>query len=570
MNTNHKIFASRPLEKTCLSPIHRAFSDQSGQTLPFVALLMIALLGVSGLVVDVGHAYVVRSQIQNSANAAALAAAGYVYTSDTASVNTTTQADEFGATGPDNPSSYVTAAPVVEKVCLNILMPSGTSCTASSTPNAVRVTQIATVKTFFMGMFGVPNINVSAAATASMIGGEAQPWNVAIVLDATGSMNYADPNCGSGYTQFTCATTAIQAMLGAASPCKPGFSTCATSNANLHISLFTFPGVTTASVSADTLANCSATPSFMLYTLPLTTNTSYSPLSYTESSGGGYGGGGGGSTTWTATYQIVPFSSDYYSPTASNHLNTSSVLVSAVAGCMTPIQQPNNATGGMQGSPSTTNGGVTYEAPSIYAAQAALLAEQAANPGTQNAIILLSDGQSNMGADSDDFPSEQNATLASGSSGYASPTGTGLYPDVTDECQQSIMAAQAAAAAGTRVYAVSYGAETYGCSYTVGSNPSKGIGSYGTDNTTVATGTNASFTAATITPCITMENVASNLKYFYSDYNQSDAGTGPDRNCIDSSHPVTTLSDILLSVVSDFLRPRLLPSNATFVVTSTQ
>jgi len=36
---------------------------------------------MGGLVIDVGHAYVVRGQLQNSANAAALAAAGYVYTS---------------------------------------------------------------------------------------------------------------------------------------------------------------------------------------------------------------------------------------------------------------------------------------------------------------------------------------------------------------------------------------------------------------------------------------------------------------------------------------------------------
>jgi hypothetical protein len=306
----------------------------------------------------------------------------------------------------------------------------------------------------------------------------------------------------------------------------------------------------------------------MAYTLPTTTGTTYTPLSYNETTGsGGPGPGGpgsGSSTTWTATYEVVPFSSDFYSATSSNHLNSSSTLVNAISGCMRPISVPNSGTGGLEGAPASTNGGVTYFAAPIYAAQAALEAEQQAFPGSQNAIILLSDGQANMPASADDFPSEQNATIASSSSGYASPTGTGLYPDVTDECQQAIAAAQTATSAGTRVYAVSYGAETWGCSYTVGTHHT--AGSYGTDNTTVATGNNVPFTAASITPCITMENIASSPQYFYSDYNQSDAGTGPDVNCVDNQHNISNLESILLAVASTFTRPRLLPNNVPFVV----
>jgi hypothetical protein len=563
MNTNRKMIASRPMGKVCLSFFRRAFNDQSGQMLALVALSMTVLLGVSGLVIDVGNAYVVRSQLQNSANAAALAAAGYIYNSGSASITATTVADQYGSTGPSNTNPYASAAPTVQEVCLNMLMPSGTGCTSSSAPNAVRVTETASVNTFFGFLFGVPKFSTSVTATASMQGSSAQPWNVAIILDATGSMNFADPNCGAGQTEFTCATNAIQGMLGEVNPCKPGYSTCATSNANLHIALFSFPGISTSTVANDT-TNCT-TPGFMAYTLPTTTGTTYSPLSYSESGSGG-GSGGGGSSTWTATYEIVPFTSDYYSATASNNLNSSSTLVNAISGCMTPISQPNNQTGGINGAPD--NGGVTYFASPIYAAQAALETEQAAYPGTQNAIILLSDGQANIPAGADDFPSEQNATLASGESGYTSLTGTGLYPDVTDECQQAIMAAQAATAAGTRVYAVSYGAEKLGCSYTVGTTGTEG--SFGTDNTTVATGANASFTAATITPCITMENIASSLQYFYSDYNQSDAGTGPDTNCIDNSHSVSDLKNILLAVGATFTQPRLLPNNAPYTVTTQQ
>ena len=555
MNTKRTSGLPRLSRPSILSSIRQWFRDESGQSLALVAAGMTALMGMGGIAIDVGHVYVVRSQVQNTVNAAALAAAQYVTSPSTASANITTQADAYGPTGSENPIPGVTIAPTVQAVCVNMLMPTGSTCTTSSAANAVRVTETASVKTFFMSLFGIPSINVSATSTASLLGGEAQPWNVAIVLDATGSMNNSDPNCGSGKTQWTCATGALQAMLAAANPCQPGYTTCTTSNSNLRISLFSFPGVSSTSVNADT-TNCSATPTFMQYTLPLTNSTSYSPLSYLQ-----------GLSTWTGTYQIVPFSSDYYSTTAANHLNSTSPLVEAVNGCMSPISNssgssPGYLNPGLQG----TTGGVTYLAPPIYAAQAALLAAQAANPHSKNALILLSDGQSNLQPGAKDLPGENGATLLSGLLGLVLPTHTGSYPDDTDECQQSIVAAQSAAAAGTRVYSVAYGAESQGCSYTTPSNGS--AGSYGTDNTTVATGQNAPFTAATISPCLTMENIASNMQYFYSDYNQSNSGNSPDRNCIDSAHPVSSLNDILLSIVQDFTRPRLIPNNAPYVVVS--
>ena len=111
------------------------------------------------------------------------------------------------------------------------------------------------------------------------------------------------------------------------------------------------------------------------------------------------------------------------------------------------------------------------------------------------------------------------------------------------------MAAQAAATAGTRIYAVAYGSEQSGCSSSGG----------GTDSTLVATGTNQSFTLSTLTPCVTMENIASSLQYFYSDYNESGSGS----TCEDASHTVSTLQDIFLAISADFTTPRLIPNNAT-------
>ena len=140
---------------------------------------MTGLLGMGGLVIDVGHAYVVRGQLQNSANAAALAAAGYVYTSQSSSVNTTTMADQYSAGSGDenNYSALGTVTTTVTTKCLNMLMPKGTSCASGTSANAVQVVQSTKINTLFMALFGMKTLSVGAEATASMQG-SSLPWNV--------------------------------------------------------------------------------------------------------------------------------------------------------------------------------------------------------------------------------------------------------------------------------------------------------------------------------------------------------------------------------------------------------
>src|ERR1700691_3989858 len=111
-------------QEIILSFARKALSAQRGQTLPFVALGMVAFLGVGGLVVDAGHAYVVRSQLQNSANAAALAASGAVYDAQSDAVNSTTIASQYGSGGStDNNyfSGMGTVTTSVSTKCLNSL-----------------------------------------------------------------------------------------------------------------------------------------------------------------------------------------------------------------------------------------------------------------------------------------------------------------------------------------------------------------------------------------------------------------------------------------------------------------
>ncbi len=582
----------------------RMLIDQRGQVLPTVAIGMVLLLGLTGMMFDLGHAYVVRSQLQNTSNAAALAAAGVVFDTSTTD-NAATYASQYSSGAPGNQNynpSLGTVTTAVTTKCLNVLMPQGSNCVGAPS-NAVQVTQTAKVKTYFMALFGVPTLSVAATATASMQG-IAQPWNVAIVVDSTGSMATTDSNCG-GVTEFQCALSGVQSLLQITNPaCPPGSKSCPT-GANFRVGLFTFPnvltsvnGVATNSLSDD--LNCNGSPATYStynrqplaapYTLPvpgatlLVDSTGRTYMEYQQTASP--------KTKWTATYQITPFLSDYYAPdsTSTAGLNASSDLVKAVGyaktpGCLTYTFGIDGSSG--QGS----HFGNTYFASSIYAAQAALTAQQAANPGSRNALIFLSDGQANnsyyaknpsaygtadntnqyahatefpeapagseVGPTSTSYPVPAYYTPATSTSttlGYSllGANGKGKYPDWYDQCQQAIVAAQYAVAQGTQVYAVAYGAESSGCSngWSVGA----------TDTTLVATGTLQPFTLSSLLPCTTMENIASSWSNFYSDNQQTG---NVNLGCADKNHSTVKLQDIFQAIAASFGAPRMLPNNAT-------
>jgi Flp pilus assembly protein TadG len=554
MSIEPKIIEVSPMRKMCLSLVRRALNDQRGQTLPLAAMGMVAMLGVAGLTVDVGHAYIVRSQLQNTANAAALAAAGEVYNSST-TTGATAVANTYGggATTDENGNSVLGAvSTTVYTGCVNALLPSGSTCSSSTPVNAVQVQNSVKVPTFFLKLFGFPALTVGATATASMQGAS-NPWNVAVIIDATESMtSTTDSNCSTGTaSRFTCALESVQTLLEAIPPCT-GLtgSSCTPAAAQFRVALFAFPNVTKTTRPDD--YGCSGTiPTPEQYTLPLPPPLSaYTPLTYNGN---------------LSTYQVTlpstgnadayGFMSDYRSTSTSNNLNASSEIVKAIGGA-------NGCT-----AMATAGGESTYYASIIYAAQAALKAEQAGHANSKNAIILISDGEAQ--AVNTKFPATGSAATPS-ASGYSVVTNStsntknlvggtkGYYPDFNDECQQAIMAAQAAATAGTRVYAVAYGSESSGCTSAGG----------GTDTTLIATtGLNQTFTlsgASALTPCITMENIASSLNYFYSDYNQSGSGS----TCVDNSHTTVNLSDISLAIASTFTKPKLLPNNSLLYPTT--
>jgi len=203
----------------------------------------------------------------------------------------------------------------------------------------------------------------------------------------------------------------------------------------------------------------------------------------------------------TSTYQVVNFSTDYRTSDNATSLNSSSNLVTAVG-----------ATSSSAGCVQAIGGQGTYYAQAIYQAQADLVAEQALFPNTQNVLIILSDGDAS--ATSSHMP--------------GASTTTGTYPSTLNQCHQAITAAQAATTAGTRVYTVAYGAKASGCS---------------TD-------------APAITPCATMQQMASNAATFFSDY----TATGGSSSCISASRPTTNLNQIFTEIAGDLTVARVIPN----------
>jgi Putative Flp pilus-assembly TadE/G-like len=500
------------MSKHRVSFLQTVFSNERGQVLPMVALMLVVLLGFTGLVVDVGHAYVANQQLQASTDAAALAASGALPDQSAA----TTVAQKYGAvSGGYNQVPILTnvTMPTPQYRCLTSLslpcITSGGAATGGA--NAMTVTQTGKVNMTFGALVGFKSLTLTTKATVSMAGAVAPPYNVAIVVDTTASMNDtdSDPTCAN--TRIFCALSGIQILLQHMNPCvATSAANCgsADSSGNFSspvdkVSIFTYPNITVGTVSADT--NCGSTnPTAVAYTFPSATATTYAP----------------GTSASTPTYQVVDYGSDYKSSDATSTLSTTSNLTAALG------QGPK--VGGKTCSGMAAPGGEgTFFAGAIYAAQASLAAQQASNKAP-NVMIVLSDGDACAGA-----IAACGNNIKKGSPdpmAGASLTST-TYPSEKNQCQQAVAAAAAAKAAGTVVYTVAYGATSSGC---------------------------ASDSPA-ITPCQTMQQMAHDPGTFYSDHTASSGSkTNP---CVSAAVSVTALADIFTSISNSLTLARLIPDN---------
>lgn len=141
-----------------------AAAQQTGFIAILSALLMVGLIGITALAVDVGHLLVVRTQVQNAVDAAALHGAALLYSNGSSTPN-------FSASGP-------AVAGAIEAVSLNMAVGGQDNLqvqanywqqlnpSAPSNEAAIQVTLSKQVSLFFARIFGQTSRNVSASSTA--------------------------------------------------------------------------------------------------------------------------------------------------------------------------------------------------------------------------------------------------------------------------------------------------------------------------------------------------------------------------------------------------------------------
>jgi len=496
------------MKSTYRSWMSRIIQEESGQILPWMVFLIFLFIGAAGITVDLGHAYVCYRELQASTDAAALAA-GYEMSQSTATIASVQAAASSYASvsGSVNANQNLPAPTVTTSLnCSASVTNLGVSCSQSPTgDNVVRVTQSATVPTYFMRAFTVfgikaaKSLTLTAVSTAAARGSANSQYNVAIVIDTTASMNSNDNDASCGNTRIYCALQGVRTLMTSLSPCTTSGtdSSCTGGSAFDRVSLFTFPNIQANQASRDTTCPTS-NPTVPNYYTPVRGATWSAP------------------TGTSPTYQITSYLSDYSSNGKANGgLNTSSNL-GVAAGANT-----GRSCTGLQ-----APGGVgTYYAGAIYAAQSSLKAAQTANPGSENALIILSDGDASS--------SDINVTGTVQKAGTGSPVLAVNYPATTNQCQQAIDAAKFATSQGTTVYTIAYGASNSGCS-TDKSGPLSGLSA-----------------------CSALQKMATAPANFYSDA----TATQNKGQCTSASNPNLTLNQIFKSVATSFTVARLVPNS---------
>jgi len=512
----------------------RAFQDERGQVLPWMALLMILFLGFAGLTMDLGQSYIAYRELQASTDAAALAGGYAMSLANETTAEVQSYAANYGSASTcsysggcpgANVSSALPSATISVTLSCNSFVTNtvGIPCSAGpGTNNALQVVQTAKLQTPFihvLNMFGIhtpSSLTLSATSTAAMRG-SAKAYNIAVVLDSTGSMgqNDTDGNCSSGTTKEVCALSGIKTLLSGLTPCGPGSTSSTCNSAYDSVAIFTFPNVV-ANTASDATTCSGNNPSGTHYMAPVIGATWSTPSgsnpSYEITSGNSNGGTTDG------------FVDNYSSTNAEGgNLVTSTANPLEIA---TGADTGRNCTGLTQ----PISGEGTYLPGAIYSAQSALIAAQIANPGSLNAMVILTDGDANA------TNALQNAAGQTLTSHTTPALGVGgLYPSLTDQCQQAITAAQYAASNGTAVYVVAYQASTSGCAYDA---------------------------AAYQDPCTNLQKMAlqagSTTPYpanFYSDATTANRGA-----CTSTANPNLTLNQAFTAVSTSFGVARLIPN----------
>jgi len=547
--------------------LRRLVREQLGQSAVVVAVTITAITALAATSVEVGHVYYAYQKLVQSTNQAALAGAQAMSNALTSTASSgaytaavTSAVKQYSSvSGQLNAISYLANDSIATQTmfCSTTMAASPFNVECQLPPgsttgyNAIKITQTAVVNLWFGGLVGMKSMNLVATSTAAMKGASNTPYNLAVIMDTTASMQdtvRGDKDCTT--SQISCAVAGLEAMLSQMDPCQLN-TTCTSGTPYVDdVALFVFPAIST-NYSTNTYKSdyCgtgakSVPYNFINVTPGSTQNLGMETTTSTPNTDSG-------------AYEIIPFN-DTYKTNDSASLSISSALAEAVSfsgsGC-SGLQAP--------------GGQATYYAQVIYTAQAALLQQQLANPTSKNIMIILSDGDATAcstlantaagGCNSaGNIVAENNPTCAStggsclngtGTSktnptGYQSPT----YPSALGECGQAVQAAQLATAAGTVVYTIGFGSETSGCTtdqtYTTTSGSTDGAQAW-------PSGSYAK------TPCNAIAAMASNPNTFYSD----NSGGCPALSTANKSF--TSLVNIFNAITTGLTSPRLIPNGTT-------
>lgn len=531
------------MKKFRISRLRILLRSERGQAGLISGVIIFASVIFAGVAIESGHIYYARQLLVASTDAAALAGAQVMPNITQAKTNVNAYSSISGGLNQSGllqnaqitATNFTCSATVGSTLGVPCYTPSSGSCSGSATGcNELAVTQTAQVPLWFGGVIGIPLMNISVTATAASAGGMNKPWNIVILMDTTASMGDADSGKQCSGTQESCALAGLRVLLSDLSPCASDLSSCGSSPAVDSVSLMVFPAVTTGTAAND-YTKGAGDPTIVPYSFP-NASPAYAPtLPFTSSSAGP----GSNLVNGLGTYEITGFSNNYLTSDTATTLNTSSDIVIAAGGT--------SGDSGLQ----TPGGEGTYYAQAIYAAQAELEAQQAANSAngiqSQNAMIILSDGDANA-CNSSANTSADGSACGSGkssqitaASGTLNGTGTNTsvnYPSALGQCGQAVVAAQYATSQGTTVYTIGYGAETSG----------------GCTTDQKYTATAGSWPSSGTQPCNALAAMASTPADFYSDDGDGCAATNT------TNANFTQLTQIFRAIVSNLTAARLVPN----------
>ena len=404
--------------------------DNSGAALLYITMAIPTLFALTSVGVEVGYVFYVKTKMQTAADMAALAGASKLYTDNATAVTdlaTTYVNNNLPSNWKGGNTPSTTSTPVVK--CLPTISDMGLTCSSLSGGNALYVKVTASVPLFFARALGFSSINLKADALVSGGGSSPPPLNVAIILDATGSMNSnLGTSCGtlSNPTKIQCASLAAKTLL-----------TKLWASVD-QVALYTYPSYDANSLKTFTCASGN--------------NGVMTSISYETAAS-------------TPNYRMIDFTDSFMAdkgnpPKGGLDITSPMVLVLGKTASTSTATDATTCNGlnlsGLGGQGTSIADAIAQAEKDLLAANVALAGK--GQPKRQNVMIVLSDGDANANVDT----GTTNKPFLAGSNAPPS-TDPGWSIDVprqAGQCQGAVAAADAAAADGTWVYSVAFSADS--------------------------------------------------------------------------------------------------------------